>query len=171
MRNLIAVAAIFSILTTTIILSERSADAETCAFNLTNVKRGPQYDNYSHGPDWEVIGFHPQTLSFNHALGYTNTFSATVTVSAQVVSAALGFQVSKQMTTQVGSTYPVPQDGHRWKLVAGTVDRTVTFDVVSSCKPGVVGNGYAKETGPITVKTVRFKSGSYEPEGCGARPC
>src|SRR5947209_13229090 len=83
------------------------AQADDCDVSLINIKHNQRYSNYFHGPTWEVIGSSPTTLSFTNALAYNNSFSATVTLNAQIVSAALGFIVGKPITTQTGATFPV----------------------------------------------------------------
>jgi hypothetical protein len=145
------------------------AQADDCGVSLINIKHNQRYSNYFHGPTWEVIGSSPTTLSFTNALAYNNSFSATVTLNAQIVSAALGFIVGKTITTQTGATFPVPADAHRWVLQAGTVDDLVTFDVKSNCG-GVIGQGHATETGPITVRHFQLETGGYSAPGQGARP-
>lgn len=144
-----------------------------CGLSIVDVKHGPKYDNYDHGPSWEVIGSHPQTLSFANSLAYSNTYSATVTVGAPVVSAALGFEVGKTLTTETGATFAVPADGHRWALQAGTVDHTVTFNVKDNCE-GIVGRGVATERGPVTVRQFQLETDGYRAtpgvSGGGARP-
>jgi len=90
--------------------------------NIINIKTNPKYANFNHGPDWEVSGTYPETLSISHSLSYTNTYSSTVTVSSATVSSALGFSVARSMSTQVGATFPVPNDGKYWVLQAGTQD-------------------------------------------------
>jgi hypothetical protein len=125
--------------------------------NLINIKSGPKYANYRHGPDWEVSGTYPETLSISRSLSYTNTYTSTVTVSAETVSNALGFSVARSVTTQVGATFPVPNDHQYWVLQAGTQDAPITFDIQLECSGSdrrTIGHGSAVKTGRIITRNL-----------------
>lgn len=125
--------------------------------NIINVKTNPKYANFNHGPNWEVSGTYPETLSISHSLSYTNTYSSTVTVSSGTVSSALGFSVAKSISTQVGATFPVPNDGKYWVLRAGTQDFPITFDVQLECSGTdrrVIGHGSAVKTGRVITRNI-----------------
>jgi hypothetical protein len=122
--------------------------------NIINVKTGPKYASYNHGPDWEVSGIYPETLSISRTLTYTNSYSSTVNVSSTAVSQALGFTVSEAISTQVGATFPVPHDGKYWVLQAGTQDFPMTFDLEEQCgtTKNIVGHGTAVKTGRVITR-------------------
>jgi hypothetical protein len=124
---------------------------------ITNVKRGPKRFNYDHGELWEISGEYPETLSINRTVTYTNTFTSTVTISSDLVSNTLGFSVAEAQSTQVGASFPVPNDGRRWVLEAGTEDTPVTFDVELMCSRTwrkKIGTGSAVRTGRVTTRHV-----------------
>ena len=124
---------------------------------ITNIKRGAKRFNYDHGELWEISGEYPETLNFSRTLTYTNTYTSTVTVSSDLVSTALGFSVAEAQSTQVGASFPVPNDGRRWLLQAGTEDTPVTFDVELRCSGSwhrKLGTGSAVRTGRVATRHV-----------------
>ena len=90
----------------------------------------------------EVQGRGPMTLTLTAMETVSNTKSATITVTADAVSGAVGFDVTKSRTKSMSGSWNVPK-GKFGTLKAYPLYQRYTFKVYSKLTGGYVGQGTA----------------------------
>jgi hypothetical protein len=123
-------------------------------YEVTFSKYSFSSDNFEHGPDWTVAGQGPGKLIMSRTVTASNTFSVSLEVPTSVISAALGFNVTEEVSYTAGFEFDMPaaRPGHRWFVEAGTRDDTYVYDVQRFClgfPDGAPVRGLAKRTGHL----------------------
>jgi len=123
-------------------------------YKVTNVKHSLSYDNFDHGTDWRVRGQGPGKLELSRAVTASNTFSLSLEVPTSVLSGALGFDVTEEVSYEASFEFDMPAEprGHSWFIEAGTRDDTYVYDVQKFClgfPQGEPVRGFAEKTGHL----------------------
>ncbi len=138
-----------------------AADESACASpriprtsKVENVKKSYSYDNFDHGPEWEVSGYGPGKLGLSRTVESSNTFSVSVEIPVSAISAAVGFDVTESVSYTASFEFEMPAEprGYRWTLEAGTRDDVYIFDVQKYCgtkRDGAPTRGEARKTGHL----------------------
>ncbi|MEV7029321.1 hypothetical protein AB0N99_03725 [Streptomyces sp. NPDC093272] len=91
-----------------------------------------------------VQGRGPMTLTLTAMETVSNTKSATITITAEAVSGAVGFDVTKSRTKSMAGSWNVPR-GKFGTLNAYPLYREYSFNVYSKITGKVVGKGTARK--------------------------
>ncbi|MFF3414167.1 hypothetical protein ACFYW9_05635 [Streptomyces sp. NPDC002698] len=91
-----------------------------------------------------VKGRGPITLTLTNSETVSNTRSASITVTAGSVSAAVGFDVTKSRTKSMAASWAVPR-GKTGTLKAYPLYKTYTFKAYSKLDGSYVGKGTARQ--------------------------
>jgi hypothetical protein len=138
-----------------------AADESACASpriprtsKVENVKRSYSFDNFDHGPEWEISGKGPGKLALSRTVESSNTFSASVEIPVSAISAAVGFDVTESVSYTASFEFEMPAEprGYQWILRAGTRDDVYIYDVQKYCgtkRDGAPTRGEARKTGRL----------------------
>jgi hypothetical protein len=121
---------------------------------VENVKLSHSFDNFEHGPEWQVSGYGPGTLGLSRTVESSNSFSVSVEIPVSAISAAVGFDVTQSVSYTASLEFEMPAEprGYRWTLEAGTRDDVYVFDVQKYCgntRHGAPTRGEARKTGHL----------------------
>lgn len=123
-------------------------------YKVTNVKHSYSSDNFEHGSDWRVRGQGPGKLELSRTVTASNTFSVSLEVPTSVLSGALGFDVTEEVSYAASFEFDMPAEprGHSWFIEAGTRDDVYIYDVQKFClgfPQGEPARGLAEKTGHL----------------------
>ncbi|HEX9034307.1 MAG TPA: hypothetical protein VF834_20880 [Streptosporangiaceae bacterium] len=109
--------------------------------------------------DWSVQAWGPGTLSMTRTETIANSFSSSYTVSADAVSATVGFSVTQ--TYSVGTSYSISVPANqKWQISAGYVSLTYQFDVYRECtgpsSMTYLGHGWADKYHNLVYMSFRL---------------
>jgi hypothetical protein len=121
---------------------------------VENVKLSHSFDNYDHGPEWEVSGYGPGKLGLSRTVESSNSFSVSVEIPVSAISAAVGFDVTESVSYTASFELDMPAEprGYRWTLAAGTRDDVYIYDVQKYCglkRDGAPTRGEARKAGHL----------------------
>jgi hypothetical protein len=132
---------------------------------IENVKKSYSFDNFDHGPEWQVSGYGPGKLGLSRTVESSNSFSVSVEVPVSAISAAVGFDVTQSVSYTASLEFEMPAEprGVRWTLAAGTRDDVYIFDVQKYCgntRHGAPTRGEARKTGHLISQHGAEKPGN-----------
>jgi hypothetical protein len=95
------------------------AAAGTCVETrkVVNVRNIGTMTTYPSGLGWEVVGQNGNTISLNHAVGFSNSYSASASITAGAVTIGVGFDVTRSFSASTQASFTVPA-GQKWLLYA-----------------------------------------------------
>jgi hypothetical protein len=116
-----------------------------------NSRYSHSYEHWGRGPAWNVRGYGPGVLALDRAVEASNTFSSVVGITANEVTAAVGFDVTHSETFTAKFEADLPDRGP-WMLEAGTVDEVFVFDIqehdgCTGIPVGITGEGQGRADG------------------------
>jgi hypothetical protein len=121
---------------------------------IEKVKLSHSYDNFDHGSEWKISGYGPGKLALSRTVESSNSFSVSADISASVISAAVGFDVTESVSYTASFEFEMPAEprGYKWILEAGTRDDVYIYDVQKYCgftRDGAPTRGEARKTGHL----------------------
>lgn len=134
-------------------------------YKVTNVKNSHSFDNFEHGSEWRVRGEGPGKLTLSRTVAASNTFSVALEVPTSVLSGAVGFDVTEEVSYAASYEVDIPAGppGHNWFIEAGTRDDVYVYDVQRFCQgfpQGEPARGRAKKTGHLIYQSWEEEPGN-----------
>lgn len=94
------------------------------------------------------------TLTLSKDVSVSNSWSASAGITAQAVSAGVGFSVTWSSGTSTSASIEVPA-GQQWQLYAGEVHRVHEYQIYT-CDNRYVGYGYAYQYNRLSYSSRRM---------------
>jgi hypothetical protein len=109
-----------------------AAAGQACRLGAPRVAKYDRFEGWRtvwpNRADWSVQGYGPGRLSLRKSVSVANQVTMTTTVSKSVVSAAVGFSVTK--TYQTASSYSITmKDRHLYTIEAGHRDAVYVYHI------------------------------------------